>query len=61
VCVVSWGVSFSGPPAWAEVINRGVSRSDLGWSVVEGENPVDENFTASVGLPRVAAGSWNLL
>ena len=37
-----------GPPAEAEVINRGVSRSGLGWSVVEGESPVGENIAASV-------------
>ena len=42
------GRFFSGPPAWAGVINRGVSRSGLGWSVVEGENPVGENIAAPV-------------
>ena len=37
------GRFVSGPPAWPGVINRGVSRSGLGWPVVEGENPVGEN------------------
>jgi hypothetical protein len=51
-----------GPPAWPGVINRGVSRSGLGWSAAEGESPVDENMTAPVKrFPRVAAGPWNLL
>ena len=61
VCAVLWGDFFLGPPARAGVINRGVSRSGLGWSVVEGESPVGENMTALVECPRVAAGSWNLL
>lgn len=56
------GRFFSGPPAWAKVINRWVSRSGLGWPVVEGESPVDENLAAFVKcFPRVAAGPWNLL
>ena len=56
------GRFFSGPPAWAGVKNRGVSRSGLGWSAVAGESPVDENTAAPVKcFPRVAAGPWNLL
>ena len=55
------GRFLSGPPAWPGVINRGVSRSGLGWSVVEGENPVGENIAAPEECPRVAAGPWNLL
>ena len=55
------GRFFSGPPARAGVINRCVSRSGLGWSVVEGENPVGENSAAPVKRSRVAAGPWNLL
>jgi hypothetical protein len=47
VCVVLWGVFVSGPPARAGVINRGVSRSGLGWSAVDGESPVGENIAAS--------------
>jgi hypothetical protein len=42
------GRFFSGPPARAKVINCWVSRSGLGWSVGEGESPVDENSTAFV-------------
>ncbi len=41
---------------WTEVINRYVSRSGLGWPVVEGESPVDENVPASVSDTRVAPG-----
>ena len=56
------GRFFSGPPAWAKVINRGVSRSGLGWPAVEGESPVDENIDGCLWkCPRVAAGPWNLL
>ena len=32
------------------MINRWVSRSGLGWPVVEGESPVGENSTAFVEL-----------
>jgi hypothetical protein len=46
VCAVLWGVSVPGPPARAGVRNRGVSRSGLGWSAVDGESPVGENITA---------------
>ena len=42
------GRFFSGPPARAKVINRGVSRSGLGWSGVEGESPVGENASSVV-------------
>ena len=42
------GRFVSGPPAWPGVINRGVSRSGLGWSVGEGESPVDENTSSAV-------------
>ena len=55
------GFVFSDLPVWATVIKVGVSRSGLGWSVGEGESPVDENSTAFVECPRVAAGPWNLL
>lgn len=48
VCAGLWGVSGLGPPARAEVINRGVSRSGLGWPAVDGESPVGENSAASV-------------
>jgi hypothetical protein len=50
------GRFFSCPPAGAKVINRGVSRSGLGWSVVEGESPVGENFTAFVELTPSSSG-----
>jgi hypothetical protein len=50
------GRFFSGPPAWAKVINRWVSRSGLGWSVVEGENPVGENLAAFVKLFPSSSG-----
>jgi hypothetical protein len=50
------GRFFSGPPARAKVINRGVSRSGLGWPVVEGESPVGENFTAFVELSPSSSG-----
>lgn len=40
------GRFVSGPPARAGVRNRGVSRSGLGWSAVDGESPVGENITA---------------
>ncbi len=46
MCVVLWGVFGSGPPAWAGVRNRDVSRSGLGWSAVDGESPVGENIAA---------------
>lgn len=48
MCAVLWGVFVSGPPAWAGVRNRGVSRSGLGWSAVDGESPVGENIMAPV-------------
>ena len=50
------GLIFPVLPSWAGVRNRVVSRSGLGRPVVEGENPVDENFSASVVSSRVAAG-----
>lgn len=50
------GSFFSVLPNRAGVRNRCVSRSGLGWSVVEGENPVDENSMAPVDDTRVAAG-----
>ena len=50
------GRFLSGPPARPGVINRGVSRSGLGWSVVEGESPVDENITAPVELSPSSSG-----
>jgi hypothetical protein len=50
------GRFFSGPPAWAGVRNRCVSRSGLGWSVVEGESPVGENMTALVELSPSSSG-----
>jgi hypothetical protein len=56
VCAVLWGFSVLGPPAWLGVINRGVSRSGLGWSVVEGENPVGENTVTSKGLSPSSSG-----
>ena len=42
------GLSVLDPPVRAGVINRCVSRSGLGWSVVEGESPVGENMAAPV-------------
>ena len=48
MCAGLWGVSGLGPPARAGVKNRGVSRSGLGWSAVDGESPVGENITAPV-------------
>ena len=54
--VVLWGVSFLGPPARAGVSNRCVSRSGLGWSVVEGENPVGENMAALVEVSPSSSG-----
>ena len=42
------GRFFSGPPAWAGVRNRCVSRSGLGWSAVDGESPVGENMLSVV-------------
>ena len=48
VCGVVGPVFFH-PPMGAAVIKQCVSRSGLGWSVVEGESPVDENM-----LPVVA-------
>ena len=60
VCGVVGSV-FPGPPAGTAVRKWCVSRSGLGWSVVEGENPVGENAPSVVAVPRVAAGPWNLL
>ena len=60
VCGVVGSIS-SDLPVWAAVRKDGVSRSGLGWSVVEGENPVGENMSSVVTDTRVAAGSWNLL
>ena len=50
------GRFFSGPPAGAKVINRGVSRSGLGWPAVVGESPVDENIMAFVELSPSSSG-----
>ena len=47
VCGVVGSV-VSSPPAWAAVRKWCVSRSGLGWSVVEGENPVGENMLSVV-------------
>jgi hypothetical protein len=44
------------PPVRAGVRNRCVSRSGLGWSVVEGENPVGENMAAPVELSPSSSG-----
>ena len=38
------------------VRNHAVSRSGLGWPVVEGENPVDENCVTVEVNAQVAAG-----
>ena len=54
--VVLWGVFVLGPPARAGVINRCVSRSGLGWSVVEGENPVGENSAAPEKMSPSSSG-----
>ena len=53
---VLWGDFVSGPPARAGVINRGVSRSGLGWSVVEGESPVGENTSSVVAVSPSSSG-----
>ena len=50
------GFAFLILPDQATVRNRRVSRSGLGWPVVEGENPVDENMSTVVVNTRVAAG-----
>jgi hypothetical protein len=50
------GRFFSGPPAWAGVKNRGVSRSGLGWSAGEGESPVDENMCSAVAVSPSSSG-----
>ena len=47
VCGVVGSVFFW-PPSGAAVIKRCVSRSGLGWSVGEGESPVDENTSSAV-------------
>ena len=39
-----------------ELRNRGVSRSGLGWSAVDGESPVGENMTAPVGAFPSSSG-----
>ena len=50
------GRFFSGPPAWAGVKNRGVSRSGLGWSAVAGESPVTENMLPAVAVSPSSSG-----
>ena len=50
------GFIFSDLPVWAAVRKECVSRSGLGWPVVEGENPVGENMFSVVMDTRVAAG-----
>jgi hypothetical protein len=50
------GSSFLILPDQAEVRNQVVSRNGLERPVIEGDNPVDENFLASVEDTRVAAG-----
>lgn len=50
------GPIFSDLPVWAAVRKERVSRSDLGWSAVAGESPVDENMFSVVMGSRVAAG-----
>ena len=50
------GFVFSDLPVWATVIKVGVSRSGLGWSVVEGENPVDENSYPVVTVSPSSSG-----
>ena len=42
------GSVFLSPPWRAAVRKQCVSRSGLGWSVVEGENPVGENMLSVV-------------
>ena len=55
------GPFFSDLPVWAAVRKERVNRSDLGWSAVVGESPVDENMFSVVIGTRVAASPWNLL
>ena len=50
------GSVFLGPPIQAAVIKQCVSRSGLGWSVVEGENPVGENIAAPVKVFPSSSG-----
>ena len=50
------GFVFSDLPVWATVIKVCVSRSGLGWPVVEGESPVDENIAAFVKLSPSSSG-----
>ena len=50
------GRFFPSPPRRAKVINRWVSRSGLGWPVVEGESPVGENSTAFVERSPSSSG-----
>ena len=60
VCGVVGSV-FPGPPAKTAVRKQCVSRSGLGWSAVDGESPVGENYMPVCVNSRVAAGPWNLL
>ena len=41
-----------GPPTGAAVRKACVSRSGLGWSVVEGESPVRESHRPPSGVPE---------
>ena len=50
------GSVFCPPPWAAAVIKQCVSRSGLGWSVVEGENPVGENIAAPVKVFPSSSG-----
>ncbi len=50
------GLAFSDLPIWATVRKDRVSRIGLGRPTVDGESPVDENFSAHVDNSRVAAG-----
>jgi hypothetical protein len=50
------GSVFSHPPVRAAVIKQCVSRSGLGWSVVEGESPVDENMLSVVAVSPSSSG-----
>ena len=51
-----WGLFLSILPDRPTVRNHVVSRSGLGWPVVEGENPVDENCVTVEVNAQVAAG-----
>ena len=50
------GPVFLSPPRGAAVIKRCVSRSGLGWSVVEGESPVTENMCSVVAGSPSSSG-----